>query len=76
MIILIFCSNFCWFFLCDEYEMIMPLMTALPVSQSVDGEISGDLIVSRKDAHSFLINVVKSLSSRSDVLRCHLIEGL
>ena len=60
-------------------NMIVPLITALPVSHSVDGEISGESFISRKDAHSFLINVVKSVfseCSKSDMLKYHLEVGL
>ena len=56
--------------------MIMPLMTALPVSQIIDVEISGESFTSRKDAHSLLIRAVKLGSSNSDVLKRHLVEGL
>ena len=55
---LIFCSNIfpdrCLFFLCVEYDMIYPLKTAFPVSQSSDGAIFGESFISRKDAHSLL----------------------
>lgn len=54
--------------------MIMPLMTALPVSQRVDGEISGESFISRKDARSLFIRVVKLGSSRREVLKRHLVE--
>src|SRR4029434_5380131 len=37
----VFSNCCCCFFLNDEYEIIMPFMTALPVSQRVDGDISG-----------------------------------
>lgn len=52
----------------------MPLMTALPDSQSVDGEISGESFISRKDAHSLLIRVVKLGSSSRELLKLHLVE--
>lgn len=75
----IFCSRVfsnccCCFFLCDEYDIIMPLMTALPDSQSVDGEISGESFISRKDAHFLFIRVVKLWSSMREVLKRHLVE--
>lgn len=56
----LFSSCCCCFFLYDEYEMISPLITALPVSHSTDGKISGESFISRKDAHSFLISELKS----------------
>ena len=56
--------------------MILPLITALPVSHNSDGEISGESFISRKNAHSVFINATKSGSSKCDVSKCHLVEGL
>ena len=72
----VFSNCCCCFFLNDEYEIIMPFMTALPVSQRVDRDISGESLISRKDAHSLLIRVVRSGSSKSEELKRHLAEGL
>ena len=70
-------SNCCfWFFLYDEYDMIWPLITALSVPHSSDGEFSGESFISMKNAHSVFINATKSGSSKSDVLKCYLVEGL
>ena len=56
--------------------MILPLITALPVSHNRDGKISGELFISRKDDHSLLIIELKSGSSKCNVLNRHLIGGL
>lgn len=75
-----FCGgSWCCFFLYEEY-MIIPLMTALPVPQSIDGGIVGQLLNSRKEfsrslAHGFLINE-QFLSSMSDIFRHYLVERL
>ena len=70
-------SSFCCcFFLYDEYDIIVPLITALPVSHKSDGEISGESFISRKSAHSFFIIEIKSGSSNRDVLKRHLVGDL
>ena len=56
--VLIFCSKYvsCLpsiFFLYVEYDMIFPLNTTFPVSQSTDGGISGVSFISRKEATLF-----------------------
>ncbi len=60
----------------DAYDMIIPVKTVFPVSHRSDGEISGESFISKKDAHSLLINGVKSGSCNSDVLKRHLVGDL
>lgn len=78
---LIFCSRLfssccCCFFLYDEYDIFVPVITALPVSHKSDGEVSGESFISRKNAHSFLIKLSKSESRSKEILKCHLLGGL
>lgn len=49
--------------------MILPLSSALLVSHSNVGEISGESFISMKDVHSLLKNESKSASLSRDVLR-------
>ena len=56
--------------------MIFPLSSAFPVSQSSDGVTSGESFISRKDAHSSLMNLSNSGSSSKEVLKRHLLVGL
>lgn len=56
--------------------MIFPLITAFPVSQSSDGELSGESFISIKNANSCLIMVVKSGSSSSEVLKRSVVDIL
>ncbi len=56
--------------------MIIPLKTALPVSQRIDGDDFGESFISRKDAHSLLIRLSNSGSLRRDVLKRHMVMGL
>ena len=55
--------------------MILPLSTALHVSHSNVGEISGESFISMKDVHSLLKNESKSASLNRDVLKRHLGAG-
>ena len=55
--------------------MILPLSTALAVSQSKVDDISGESFVSIKNVHSLLKKVLKSGSSNKEVLKRHLGEG-
>lgn len=52
-----------------EYDIICPLITALLVFYSVDGEISGQSLNSMKDAHSLCINAFKSAYLSNEILK-------
>ena len=56
--------------------MMIPLMTALPVSHRSVGDGFGESFISRKAAHSLLMRLLNSKSFRRDVLKRHLVTGL
>ncbi len=56
--------------------MVIPLMTALPVSHKSVGHGFGESFISRKDAHSLLMRSLNSGSFRRDMLKRHLVTGL
>ncbi len=65
----------CWKCRCFSLnEMTCPLITAFVVSQSINGETSGELFSSIRDVHSLERKLLKSLSARSEALNCHLRE--
>lgn len=63
---------FLFSFFVNLNEMIIPLKAAFLVSCRMVGE-TGEARVSRKDAHSFLITLLKGGSLTSDVLKRHLV---
>ena len=56
--------------------MMIPFMTASPVSHKSVGDGFEESFISRKDAHSLLMRLLNSGSFRSDVLKRHVGVGL